>query len=369
MVRWKLYRKLIAFNRGAIEFLLPKFCGLVVASFFVNNWAILAFIAGLSFATEIVLALLAYHNQFSKGFSQKRANRFTFARTGLALVWAILLIPFFGWLPLWLAILLVLLVWLTLFGAYLALNVIWQIQDMRGDFPADLSAVFEQVRQMQELEPAINQLQTALITAKDKDAIRNLNFYLAWAETFAGHLLVERKAWQPAISRYKNAINYDSSNLAAHAMISVCQARQTEFELALREVERAVSIFNKQFKKNERLDEALWHWHRNEISSEYEQSAGLFQLCALIIGLVQTGNESGATKEILIKELTNEALKIPERSAEELNRLLANKTGKALPALGVLCAGAYHFPADPFELLRSALTLPQLSIQIVEPAA
>ena len=143
--------------------------------------------------------------------------------------------------------------------------------------------------------------------------------------------------------------------MAARATLAVVEARHGDFELALSDLRRAIQIFKGEVPR----DPAIWNMHQNETSSEYEQNAGLFQLCALLIGMLRVSNQSGAIKELLEGELSELATTIPNRSEAELRNLLQKKAGTHLGALGMLTAGPYRSPASPLDLLRPALILPR----------
>jgi tetratricopeptide (TPR) repeat protein len=221
---------------------------------------------------------------------------------------------------------------------------------------------------MKNLDSVAEHLRLRLLVAKSLDERRNLTFYLGWAETYQGHQLLNSERWAKASNHYQAAIMIDPANLAPRLSLSISLAHQHEFELALIEVKKAVAVFNEQHNK-ERYEEALWHWHRNEVSSEYEQKAGIFQACALLIALLRTSPKSGGVKEMLEKEITAIALQIPDYSAEELIRIIARKGGTAPGALSLVAAGPYRAPATPLDLLEKPFCMPLLTIQTIESAA
>jgi tetratricopeptide (TPR) repeat protein len=223
---------------------------------------------------------------------------------------------------------------------------------------------------MHELDKSIEKMQLRLLSEKTLDSRRDLTFYLAWAETYRGHFKLNSKEYGKALAIYKEALRVDPSNMGARVSLTVCYTRQSEFELALRQLEKAIHTFNGQHKKVEpHYDQGLWHWHRNEVSSEYEQSAGLFQLCGFVLAYLRISDLSGGAKELLERDIVNLVETIPDRSQEELLEMLARKGGTSPGAMGLLAAGPYRRPASPLDLLSEGFCLPLLPLQSIEPAA
>ncbi len=318
--------------------------------------------------SELSLAWQEDRRQEREGFTQARARRVMAVRLATGAAFGLIGGAALNWLPLWAALPVALLSLLVSFGAYIILRLKLLFNEMRGTAPTENSVLFQQVRQMHDLEQVVSQLEARLLTSRDLDQRRDLTFYLGWAEIFRGHSRLSLELWDKASLYYKAALKRDPANQSARAALTIAYLRQNEFELALGEIERAVAVFNGQpaFTK---YDEALWHWHRNEVSSVYEQSAGLFQLCALAIGLVQQSDLSGAAKELFVREFTTQMRHIPDRSREELWWLMSRKGGTSLGALQVMCAGPFRAPANPLDLLVEAVTLPLLPIQTIEEIA
>ncbi len=367
----KTIRKLLVSNQGIREFLAPKFGLVFIATILATqknsiDWLWLATL--IFFLIEAGLAFRENRREVREGFRVKRARRVSLLRLGLAGVFGLLTWGIFSLLPIWLAPILALILLLFSFGCYLALSLALLLKDMRGAPLTEDSTLFQQVREMKNLDSIGEQLQLRLLTAKGLDERRDLTFYLGWAATYQGHQLLHARQWKKAARHYKAAIETDTANLAPRVSLIVSYAHQNEFELALNETEKAVSVFNGQRDKVH-YNEALWHWHRNEVSSEYEQKAGVFQVCALLIALLKVSPVNGGTKEILEKEIIATALQIPGYTAEELIRIIAHKTGTAPGSLGLLAAGPYRSPASPLDLLKTAFCIPQLKIQTIESAA
>ncbi|HEX2914029.1 MAG TPA: tetratricopeptide repeat protein [Chloroflexia bacterium] len=354
-------------NRSARSFLIPKlfFLALMVPATLTGFlWLALLIWAG----TELVWASWGSHEQLQEGFTRKRTYSINRERLGLAAIFGVVAWILFSFLPLWLALPLFLPVLPVLFGAFLYLNFKRFFRDLTATAPTALSPLYDKVRKMQELEATAQQMEMRLLLSKDPDERQDLAFYLGWAYTFQGHRLIPTKLWDKALSFYKSALQVDPTNMAARAVLVICYLHQGEFEIALREISRAIAVFNGQRSKV-KYQEALWHWQRNEVSSEYEQSAALFQLCALAVGLLEKSPESGATKQLLSAEIVGEMLGIPGRTQEELTRLLSRKGGQTLGALHVMTAGLFREPANPLDLLEEAVVLPLLPIQTIEEAA
>ena|GEM_PF-1879265 len=349
------FRKLIIGNQAALSFLLPKFVflsGIVVLLLArLSAWSSsIALVLG---AIELGLALVEVQRLVNEGARRGRPLRCAGSHLVLSLGWLVVAWAMFEFLPLWLA-LPATLVWLVsgLVGL-VALNLWLLILDMRAAPASATAELFQQVREMHDLDRLTAQLEALVLAAKEKNARRDAQFYLGWAETFRGHAALGRGEWS-ADEFYQRALHADPCNLAARSMLAIVQARHGDFELALNETHQAVAILRGEM----RHDPVIWSLHQNETGSEYEQNAGLFQLCTLLIGMIRNSQESGATKELLEKELSDLAAKIPERSKTELYKLLHKKAGRHLGALAVLTAGPYRPPASPLDLLRPALILP-----------
>ncbi len=350
----------------AREFLATNLAWLVLIlagqKFGLTLWAML-----LGVGLSVGGAALMMRREMREGLSLVRSRRRFGTCIGLGLLYGLLTWAVLTFLPFWIALPLSLLAWLGVLAAYLYLNVLRQLRRDLGGLPLnDLSPLYEQVRQMRDLDEAASQLEARLRTNRDLDQKRDLIFYLAWANTFRGHLLLPTGLWNEASTYYQAALKLDPTNLAARVCLTLCYLHQGQFELAPQEIERAVAIFNGQSRAIPGYDEALWNWHRNEVSSEYEQSAGLFQLCALAIGLLYESGESSETKGLLTREFTAQALQIPGRSQAELTRLMSFKGGSVLGALQILAVGFFRPPAQPLDFLQGAVRLPLLPTQTLE---
>jgi tetratricopeptide (TPR) repeat protein len=355
-------------NRGVQLFLIPKVLFIflaLVGSFF----GLLGLAGAIWLVAEIGVALTRIRTDIAEGFTTTRSRQIAFSRLTLSLLWGGLAWALFSLIWFWLALPLALLTLVFAVIAYVLLAIRRIIADLVGIAPVKDAALFERVRQMRDLDADVTLLETRLLQSRDFDQRRDLTYYLAWAQTFRGHRLLPAGLWKEAITYYKTALAIDPSNMAARVSLALCYLKLNDFELALNETRRGISIFNGK-QSRPKYDTALWHWHRNEVSSEYEQSAGLFQLCALGTATVQNANDlSGASREFFTKEFTDAALLIPDRSEAELMRLLARKAGYPLGALHVLTAGLFRAPAEPLALLEDLVTLPLTRMQIVEDAA
>lgn len=348
-------RQLILGNRAALGFLIPKLLFIILVLGLVllaSNWLWVA--ALVTIGLEAGLALGEWRRLTNEGARRGRPLRCVSCRLTLSLTWVLVALALFNFAPLWLALPLVIF-WLAIGLMGLALLNVWLlVLDMRAKSPSETAQLFQQVREMRDLDNLTGQLEAAILAAKDKNAQRDALFYLGWAETFRGHEAVGRGEWS-ADEFYQLALKADPANLAARTCLAIVQARHGDFELALNETRKAIQIFNGEIKH----DLVVWNMHQNETGSEYEQNAGLFQLCALLIGILRVSRESGTAKQLLEKELIQLSEKLPNRSATDLQNLLQKKAGGHLGALGVLTAGPYRSPASPLDLLRPALTLPR----------
>jgi len=367
----KAILKFLVSNRGISEFLAPKFGLVVIATVLssqknIRGWLWLATL--IIFLIEAGLAYRENRREFREGFSVKRARQVGLLRLGLAGSFGLLSWVIFSLLPFWLAPIPALFLLLISFGGYLALSLAMLLKDMRGAPLTQDSPIFQQVREMKHLDSIAEHLRLRLLVNKGRDERRNLTFYLGWAETYRGHQLLHAERWAKAARHYKAAIAIDPANLAARASLIISLAHQSKFELAIPEVKKAIAVFNGQ-RDIVWYDEALWNWQRNEVSSEHEQKAAVFQFCALLIALLRISRESGEVKELLEKEITAAALQVPGQTAEELIRIIALKGGTAPGALGLLAAGPYRAPASPLDLLEKPFYMPLLIIQTIEAAA
>lgn len=350
------FRKLILGNRAALNFLVPKllFIVLALALSVAGQSVWISLLFGILIVAELTIALLDFRRLVAEGARRGRPLRCAASRFGLSLVWSLVAFVIFAFLPIWLALPLALL-WLVMgLVGLVALNLWLLIIDMRAAPVSETAELFEQVRQMHDLDEAVANLEALSLAAKDKNTRQDARFYLGWAETFRGHAAVGRGEWS-ADEFYQRALRADPCNIAAHAMLAIVEARHGDFELAYNQAFKAVQVFNGEIKR----DPVFWNLHQNETGSEYEQNAGLFQLCILLIGMLRQSEQSGATKEMLELDLVRLVTKIPGRSEAELHALLQKKAGGHLGALGVLTAGPYRPPASPIDLLRPALILPR----------
>ena len=354
-------------NRGAQEFVGAKLGFIILALLSgLLDWSVWPVLIGWTVA-EIALAGWGWRREVRQGFTLARSSRESLLRLGLAVPFGAVGGAVFGWSPLWLAGPVMLLTLVIGLGLYVGLNVRNLFKDMRGTASLDNMALFEGVRQMRDLEASIAALNHRLRDKPSFDARRDLTFWLAWAETYRGHRFLADRQWNKAADCYRKALKADSTNPAARAALTICHLQTAEFELALNEYRRAVAVFNGQ-RSGVKYDEALWHWQRNEASSEYEQSAGLLQLAALSVGRLEISDESGAVKQLLTREFTEQLELIPGRTEAELTRLMSRKGGTSLNALQLMLAGPFRAPAQPLEMLQEAVRLPLLSIQTVEEA-
>ncbi|NWJ44561.1 MAG: hypothetical protein HXX08_01650 [Chloroflexi bacterium] len=359
----RAFRKFVLGNAGALKFLAPKLT-LIVLILLLPFAALLA--ASILFI-EIGLSVVEYRREVGEGFTTKRASRVALVNAVLAVCYVSLTFLFFSIAAWWLALLLSIVALGVFFTAYLLASLFGLFKDMRGAPSTEDSALFQQVREMRDLEDVAKQLRWRLLSAKTLDKRRNLKFYLGWAETYRGHYHMKDSAWEKAASFYKEALRFDSANLGARVSLTVCYLRLDEFELALRQIEKAVATFNGYYRKvAPRFDKGIWHWHRNEVSSEYEQNSGIFQLCGMAVALLKLSSENSVVKEVLMRELIQNLVKIQGRTEDEMWSMLARKGGTSPGALGLLAAGPYRTPAAPLDLLSSAFCLPLLPIQTVE---
>jgi tetratricopeptide (TPR) repeat protein len=355
-------------NRGVQLFLAPKLLFIVLA--LVGSFFGLVNLAGAVWLiAEIGVALARIRMDIAEGFTTTRSRSIAVSRLGLSLLWGGITWAAFSLLWFWLALPFALLTLVFAIIAYVLLGVRRIIKDLVGVAPVEDAALFERVRQMRNLDADVTLLEARLLQSRDFDQRRDLTYYLGWAQTFRGHRLLPTGLWKEAADYYKTALAIDPANMAARVSLALCYLKLDDFELALNQARQGISIFNGK-QSRPKYDTALWHWHRNEVSSEYEQSAGLFQLCALGVATVQnTDDLSGASREFFAKEFTDAALLIPDRSESELMRLLARKAGYPLGALHVLTAGLFRAPAEPLPMLEELVTLPLIRVQIVEDAA
>lgn len=365
--KWQIYWKLITSSKMVFEFAIPKFVALILAVFIYPEWGWLVVVASLNLVCEVILVNLDLLRQLSEGFTVVRAKRTLLLRVSFGVSWVGLFLVLFLLLPLQLALPLGITGLVGMLAVYLWLSFWHQIADMRSTAPRDHQFLFEQVRRFQNLDATITSLKNVLLIAENSDDRRGLRFYLGWAETYCGHLLADKSAWSPAIKRYRIALSYDPANLSARAMLAICLSKQGKFEVAVLELKNAVNTFTGTSKNYIGYDEGLWYWHRNEVSSEYEQKAGLLQLCTLILGLLQSGNASKALEEKLSLEIRKVCTSFSNSEQDELDRIMALKGGRPLGALALVCSGPYRKPANPLGMLEAVLTLPLISTQLVEP--
>jgi hypothetical protein len=348
------------------EFAIPKFATLLLAVFIPTEWGWLVVVASLSLVSEVIHLNLDVLRQLSEGFTVVRAKRSLLLRLGFGVGWVGMFLILFLLLPLQLALPLGIIGLVGMLAPYLWLLLWHQIMDMRGTAPRNHQFLFEQVRRFQNLNATITSLKSDLLIVDNSDDRRGLRFYLGWAETYCGHLLADKSAWNQAIKRYRVALSYDPANLSARSMLAVCLSKQGKFETAVLELKNSVNTFTGSHKNYMGYDEGLWHWHRNEVSSEYEQKAGLVQLCTLILGLLQAGNVSNALEKKLNLEIRKICTSFSNTEQGELDRIMALKGGRPLGALALVCSGPYRKPANPLGLLEAVLTLPLIYSQLVE---
>lgn len=240
----------------------------------------------------------------------------------------------------------------------IALNFWFLLVGMRATPAGENSQLFEKIKAMQELETAITQLEAQLAISRNREKRLDIRFYLGWAETYLGHRELFAQNWQAAQQYYAAALEFDPTNPAARAMLTLTLARQKNFAQAIANYnELAQAVNNNGIAKKQLI---LWNRHVNETSSEYEINAGTFQLGALVYALLaQSSNLLNQTEyQNLQQQLLDGVATLPGRSREELQTLLQRKAGKSLGALNVLAAGPYRAPANPLEQLVPLTTLP-----------
>lgn len=250
-------------------------------------------------------------------------------------------------------------------GAIVILNLRLFLRGMKAVPPSVTAELFQQIRQMQDLEAVTAQLHTRLALVKERVARLDLRFYLGWAETYQGHQALAQHDWQSAKHYYEAALAVDPTNPAARASLALSLAQLHNFEAAVSQYAQATRQVKGELAAH--IEPILWSRHLNESSSEYEINAGIFQLGAWLYATLDSTtlhtNDPTTAKPSAQVALQSQILAsvslLPNRSPAELHTLLSKKAGGSLGALNVLAAGPYRAPANPLEYLTPLTMLPK----------
>ena len=307
---------------------------------------------GLFSLVEVGLAGWQTRRRYLEGTPLARATRAEALRLSLNLTVLSLQAALWVWLRWPFALLLNCLVGLVGLGATVLLNLRLLLRGMKAVPASATEELFQQVRQMQDLEEAATQLRTRLALVKERVARFDLRFYLGWAETYQGHQALAQHDWHAAQRYYEVALTVDPTNPAARAALVLSLAQQHNYEAATSQYAQATRQVRGELTAH--TEPILWSRHVNESSSEYEINAGLFQLGVWLYAALDpsprndnTTRPDAPAQTALQSQILASVSLLPNRTPADLHNLLIKKAGGSLGALNVLAAGPYRSPPTP----------------------
>lgn len=364
---FKIIQQLVLTSQTVITYTIPKlaFIGLLTSLKVGRIKPLLKVIAWTFGLFEAGLAVWQTHQRYRTGTPLQKAVQDNGLRLIINLSVLSLQLAAFA-LVVWpLALLLAILIGLVGLVGQIGLNLWLLVGSLKARPPSETAKLFQEIRQMQNLEKATTELKTQLAIIKKREVRFDLRFYLGWAETYQGHQALATHDWQTAVKFYQTALVADPSNPAAHAMLTLALSQQGNFQEAINQY----NLLARQVKGEgvAKTEPILWSRHLNETSSEHEINAGTFQLgvwlYARLNQAVQAQEALDTTgQQKLQQELVAAINLLPNRTIEEMHAVLVKKMGgSSLGALNVLAAGPYRAPANPLEYLMPLTTLSKSS--------